>query len=68
MSIKGGGEVSAGSMLEEDPNSNSDPRWGPNHKGAKELKNLYSKGRRTEIACLRLPITNCYVHDITYDV
>jgi hypothetical protein len=34
----------AGWMLEHDPNSNSDPRWGPHHKGAKELQELYSKG------------------------
>ena len=37
-------EQAAGRMLEEDPNSNSDPRWGPNSSGAKELKSLYSKG------------------------
>lgn len=41
------------SMTEEDPNANSilvkdeyftGPRWGPNHRGAKELANLYSRG------------------------
>jgi hypothetical protein len=32
-------------MLEDDPNSNSDPRWGPNHKGAKELQGMYSRGK-----------------------
>ena len=40
-------------MPEGDPNSNTDitkeeenkPRWGPNHKGAKELANLYSSGK-----------------------
>jgi ubiquitin-conjugating enzyme E2 variant len=39
-------------MLEDDPNANSavtheekiKPRWGPHHKGAQELANLYSKG------------------------
>jgi ubiquitin-conjugating enzyme E2 variant len=41
------------SMPEDDPNSNSivnaientkGPRWGPAHKGAQELKELYSTG------------------------
>lgn len=40
-------------MTEDDPNGNCDqstdasasaPRWGPNHKGAKELAGLYSPG------------------------
>lgn len=41
-------------MLEDDPNANSalakdnmkenHPRWGPKHKGAQELANLYSPG------------------------
>lgn len=45
-------------MLEDDPNSNCEleaatsdsplaqnhPRWGPQHKGAQELANLYSPG------------------------
>lgn len=41
-------------MLEDDPNANSElkpcrvnenhPRWGPQHKGAQELANLYSPG------------------------
>lgn len=46
-------EILKNSMPEGDPNSNTDitkeeevkPRWGPNHKGAKELANLYSSGR-----------------------
>ena len=46
-------EILTNSMPEGDPNSNTDitkeeekkPRWGPNHKGAKELANLYSSGR-----------------------
>lgn len=42
-------------MLEDDPNANSQivksdnldnrPRWGPQHKGAQELANLYSPGK-----------------------
>jgi ubiquitin-conjugating enzyme E2 variant len=40
-------------MLEDDPNANSavtheekiKPRWGPYHKGAQELANLYSRGK-----------------------
>uniref|UniRef100_A0A1B6D822 Lipid desaturase domain-containing protein n=1 Tax=Clastoptera arizonana TaxID=38151 RepID=A0A1B6D822_9HEMI len=44
------------SMLEDDPNANSSvtpeesvtPRWGPNHKGAQELANLYSGGKRIQ--------------------
>lgn len=42
------------SMLEDDPNCNSslsseledfkNPRWGPAHKGAQELAQLYSRG------------------------
>lgn len=46
------------SMLEDDPNANCElatttgdnstiqnhPRWGPQHKGAQELANLYSPG------------------------
>ena len=46
-------EILTNSMPEGDPNSNTDitkeeekkPRWGPNHKGAKELANLYSSGK-----------------------
>lgn len=43
-------------MLEDDPNGNAElkhdnstiennPRWGPQHKGAQELANLYSPGK-----------------------
>lgn len=44
-------------MLEDDPNANSElktpvehsgptqPRWGPQHRGAQELANLYSPGK-----------------------
>ncbi|XP_031365090.1 transmembrane protein 189 isoform X2 [Apis dorsata] len=45
-------QIYENSMLEDDPNANSVvstsqedrtvPRWGPNHKGAQELANLYS--------------------------
>lgn len=45
-------EILHNSMLEDDPNANSSvspeetlsPRWGPTHKGAQELANLYSRG------------------------
>ncbi|MPC63486.1 hypothetical protein E2C01_057585 [Portunus trituberculatus] len=44
-------------MLEEDPNDNSatneeekiKPRWGPYHKGAKELASLYSRGETWQV-------------------
>jgi len=46
-------QILENSMLEDDPNSNSalviddraKPRWGPQHKGAQELANLYSTGK-----------------------
>lgn len=47
-------QILENSMLEDDPNANcavgaaprerTGPRWGPQHKGAQELANLYSKG------------------------
>lgn len=45
-------DILENSMLEDDPNANSaitseqkyHPRWGPRHKGAQELANLYSTG------------------------
>lgn len=50
-------QILENSMLEDDPNANSTvtslssssmvnkpPRWGPQHKGAQELANLYSTG------------------------
>lgn len=47
-------QIYENSMLEDDPNANSVvstsqedrtvPRWGPTHKGAQELANLYSNG------------------------
>lgn len=49
--IKTDQEILENSMLEDDPNgntetikSNASPRWGPQHKGAQELANLYSPG------------------------
>lgn len=53
--IKTEQEILHNSMLEDDPNANSSvrpeetvtPRWGPNHKGAQELANLYSGGNLT---------------------
>lgn len=52
-------EILKNSMLEDDPNANCAtteiekvrPRWGPQHKGAQELANLYTNGMR---------INNCY--------
>ena len=57
-------EILTNSMPEGDPNSNTDitkeeenkPRWGPNHKGAKELANLYSSGKYIFVLC------NLHVH------
>lgn len=45
-------QILENSMLEDDPNANcavgpreeTAPRWGPQHKGAQELANLYSTG------------------------
>lgn len=48
-------QILENSMLEDDPNANcamvsreeterQRPRWGPQHKGAQELANLYSTG------------------------
>lgn len=50
--VKSDEEILHNSMLEDDPNANSSvipeetvtPRWGPHHKGAQELANLYSRG------------------------
>ncbi|XP_046413018.1 plasmanylethanolamine desaturase isoform X2 [Neodiprion fabricii] len=61
-------QIYENSMLEDDPNANSVvptsfedrtvPRWGPNHKGAQELANLYSTGKRTqECICVGICIT-----------
>ena len=52
--VKTEAQILHNSMLEEDPNDNSatneeekiKPRWGPYHKGAKELASLYSTGER----------------------
>ncbi|XP_037068122.1 plasmanylethanolamine desaturase-like [Pollicipes pollicipes] len=62
-SEKSQNEILRNSMPEGDPNSNTDitkeeenkPRWGPNHKGAKELANLYTSGKRLqEVVCVWL--------------
>lgn len=50
--VKTDDQILHNSMLEDDPNDNSatneeektKPRWGPYHKGAKELAGLYSRG------------------------
>lgn len=54
--VKTDKQILENSMLEDDPNANTDhvdaelttvdhPRWGPQHKGAQELANLYSPGK-----------------------
>lgn len=58
-------EILANSMLEDDPNANSAvtheektrPRWGPQHKGAQELANLYSTGRSSFNTLLPINLT-----------
>ncbi|KAK3860647.1 hypothetical protein Pcinc_033312 [Petrolisthes cinctipes] len=64
--VKTEAQIINNSMLEEDPNDNSatneeekiKPRWGPYHKGAKELAGLYSRGKRMqEIVCVCICIT-----------
>lgn len=54
-------QIYENSMLEDDPNANSVvptsnedrilPRWGPSHKGAQELANLYSSGKYFTFLC-----------------
>lgn len=54
--VKSEQDILQNSMQEDDPNANSSvlpeetltPRWGPNHKGAQELANLYSRGKRVQ--------------------
>ncbi|XP_044743235.1 plasmanylethanolamine desaturase [Chrysoperla carnea] len=64
--VKTDQDILENSMLEDDPNANcaitheekTRPRWGPQHKGAQELANLYSKGKRTqESICVGICIT-----------
>lgn len=53
-------QILENSMLEDDPNANSElknssstenhPRWGPQHRGAQELAKLYSPGKFHVIA------------------
>lgn len=55
--VKTEAQILHNSMLEEDPNDNSatneeekiKPRWGPYHKGAKELASLYSRGETVQV-------------------
>lgn len=68
--VKSDQQILENSMLEDDPNANTEvakdnniidykshPRWGPQHKGAQELANLYSSGKRTqEIVCVSVCI------------
>ncbi|ENN75912.1 hypothetical protein YQE_07554, partial [Dendroctonus ponderosae] len=62
------------SMLEDDPNANcsvvpekkeSGPRWGPEHRGAQELANLYSRGKRIqECICVAVCLTLMAVNSV----
>lgn len=64
--VKTEAQILHNSMLEEDPNDNSatneeekiKPRWGPYHKGAKELASLYSRGELCgygrDVGCARI--------------
>lgn len=71
--VKTDQQIYENSMLEDDPNANSavtheekiKPRWGPHHKGAQELANLYSRGKRTQERicvgiCITLMMVNFY--------
>ncbi|XP_076270112.1 plasmanylethanolamine desaturase Kua isoform X1 [Rhynchophorus ferrugineus] len=66
-------QILENSMLEDDPNANcavaepqeavTGPRWGPQHRGAQELANLYSRGKRIQecicvAICLTLMVVN----------
>ncbi|XP_017784328.1 PREDICTED: transmembrane protein 189 [Nicrophorus vespilloides] len=70
-------QILENSMLEDDPNANctigqqeeervpTGPRWGPQHKGAQELANLYSTGKRLQecvcvCICLALMLANFF--------
>lgn len=58
-------QILENSMLEDDPNANcsvaepqevvAGPRWGPQHRGAQELANLYSRGKRIQ-ECISVAI------------
>lgn len=64
MPVKTDKQILENSMLEDDPNANCEiapttgngstvqnhPRWGPQHKGAQELANLYSPGESSSRA------------------
>ncbi|CAH0726679.1 unnamed protein product, partial [Brenthis ino] len=61
-------EILEHSMSEDDPNANiqlrsevgNQPRWGPQHRGAQELAELYSPGKRIqEGVCVVLCCTLC---------
>ncbi|XP_063215962.1 plasmanylethanolamine desaturase 1 [Bacillus rossius redtenbacheri] len=71
--VKTDQQIYENSMLEDDPNANSavtheeriKPRWGPHHKGAQELANLYSQGKRIqECICVGICITLMLVNFI----
>ncbi|CAH1183168.1 unnamed protein product [Phaedon cochleariae] len=66
--VKSQRDILENSMLEDDPNGNCagavvpqvtvGPRWGPQHRGAQELANLYSTGKRTqECICVGICLT-----------
>ncbi|XP_045472523.1 plasmanylethanolamine desaturase [Harmonia axyridis] len=72
--VKTDKQIYENSMLEDDPNANCAirqeekifPRWGPQHKGAQELANLYSNGKRTQECicvgiCIALIVVNLFL-------
>lgn len=62
------------SMLEDDPNCNSCyvsapednklPRWGPSHRGAQELAQLYSRGEN--LLLVHKPFAHDVCHHMIY--
>lgn len=62
-------QILENSMLEDDPNANCaltardeklrPPRWGPEHKGAQELANLYSTGKRNVTIAIVNELVEC---------